>query len=100
MNIVNEQSKLFSENFAILSALELKLNAINNASLLSENWLTLEQACVYLRMSKKTLQKLRDNGDLGFSQFGNKIYILESEILAMLERNYEPGLNEDIEGDC
>jgi excisionase family DNA binding protein len=56
-----------------------------------KEWLTIEEACEYLQVSKSTIQNYRRNGVLGFSQINSKIYFRRSDLLAHLEKHYVPG---------
>lgn len=42
-----------------------------------------------LNLSKSTLQKLRDDGHIGFSQVGGKFYYRQHDINEMIEKNYK-----------
>ncbi|MBK9730296.1 MAG: helix-turn-helix domain-containing protein [Chitinophagaceae bacterium] len=42
-----------------------------------------------LKVSKRTLQNYRDNGDLSFSQVGAKLLYRTSDIDDFLKRNYK-----------
>jgi len=39
-----------------------------------------EQACEYLKLSKRTVQILRDKGEIKFSQYGSKILYKRSDL--------------------
>lgn len=43
-----------------------------------------------LNISKSTLQKMRDEGLIGFSQVQGKFYYRQSDINEMLEKHYQP----------
>ena len=43
-----------------------------------------------MSISKRTAQNWRDNGKIGFSQIGNKIYYKLADIDALIEGNYNP----------
>jgi hypothetical protein len=43
-----------------------------------------------LKISKSTLQKMRDEGYIGFSQVNGKFYYRQSDINEMLEKNFKP----------
>ena len=53
-----------------------------------EHYLTGEEVCERLCISKRTLQDYRDTGLLGYVQLPGKIIYRESEILDLLERYY------------
>jgi superfamily II DNA helicase RecQ len=43
-----------------------------------------------LNISKSTLQRMRDEGLIGFSQVQGKFYYRQSDINEMLDRHYKP----------
>lgn len=53
-----------------------------------EVYLSGEDLCKLLHISKRTLQQYRDDNILPFIQIGGKIIYKESDILAILEQNY------------
>ena len=57
---------------------------------LPERWLDIQEACIVLNVSKRTLQTYRDSGVLSFSQIGSKIYYKAADIQQHLEKYYKP----------
>ncbi|WP_133576201.1 MULTISPECIES: helix-turn-helix domain-containing protein [Bacteroidota] len=53
-----------------------------------EIYLSGENVCRLLHISKRTLQQYRDDNILPFIQIGGKIIYKESDILTVLEQNY------------
>ena len=53
-----------------------------------EIYLSGEDVCKLLHISKRTLQQYRDDNILPYIQIGGKIIYKESDILTILERNY------------
>ncbi|MBX9449539.1 MAG: helix-turn-helix domain-containing protein [Taibaiella sp.] len=53
-----------------------------------EIYLSGEDMCKLLHISKRTLQQYRDDNILPYIQIGGKIIYKESDILTILERNY------------
>lgn len=53
-----------------------------------EIYLSGENLCRLLHISKRTLQQYRDDNILPFIQIGGKIIYKESDILHILEKNY------------
>ena len=53
-----------------------------------EIYLSVEDVCKLLHISKRTLQQYRDDKILPFIQIGGKIIYKESDILAVLDQNY------------
>ena len=52
------------------------------------DWLDIQEACVALKVSKRTLQACRDTGCIGFSKFGGKVYFKASDIKKHLDAHY------------
>ncbi|MBU8882205.1 helix-turn-helix domain-containing protein [Kaistella sp. DKR-2] len=53
-----------------------------------EIYLSGEDVCKLLRISKRTLQQYRDDNILPYIQIGGKIIYMESDIMKALEKNY------------
>ena len=53
-----------------------------------EIYLSGEDVCKLLHISKRTLQQYRDDNILPYIQIGGKIIYKESDILTILEQNY------------
>jgi hypothetical protein len=51
-------------------------------------WLDNKEAIKLLSVSSRTLQNWRDNGLLGFSQIGSKIYYSRQDIDLMLQQHH------------
>lgn len=47
-------------------------------------WLTGEEVCGQLRISPRTLQKLRDRGFIGYSQIGYKFYYKPEDVKRLI----------------
>ena len=54
-----------------------------------EIYLTGERVCEILHISKRTLQQYRDDGLMPFIKLQRKILFRESDIIKMLEDNYQ-----------
>ncbi|WP_159730873.1 helix-turn-helix domain-containing protein [Sphingobacterium sp. 18053] len=55
-----------------------------------EIYLSGEQVCEMLHISKRTLQQYRDDGLIPFIKLERKILFRESDIVKVLEDNYQP----------
>lgn len=53
-----------------------------------ESWIDGQDVMLVLKISKRTLQSLRDNGTLPFSRIKGKFYYRVSDLDALLENNY------------
>lgn len=83
------------ETLEALNELSNKLDylfSIYKPALNGEHYLTGEQLCKFLNISKRTLQGYRDSGVIPFISIFGKLLYKESDILAILEENYVPRL--------
>ncbi len=46
----------------------------------TNEWLDHYEVCLKLRISKRTLQTLRDNGTLAYTKIGNRTYYLPEDV--------------------
>ena len=84
------QMQMFAQLMeGILKKLE-RYCASSRPMLGGEVYLTGEEVCKQLRLSPRTLQDYRDNGTVAYCKIGGKILYKQSDIQAMLERNYYP----------
>jgi hypothetical protein len=61
---------------------------------LPDRWLDIQETCLLLNVSKRTLQTYRDTGILPFSQIGSKIYYKAVDIQKHLEKHYKPAFKQ------
>jgi len=85
--IVDEH--LFDKLMGKIDKLTDKVDSIGlNANTgLKEKWYVTDEVCKILNISRRTLQKLRDNGSVLFTKTGKKIYYKATDVEAFLE-NY------------
>ena len=69
-----------------LKGIMLKTQYLSDEQLFCDN----EEFIKILRISRRTAQLWRDNGTIGFSQLGNKIYYKISDIQKLINDNYKP----------
>jgi hypothetical protein len=55
---------------------------------LGEEWIDSRQAMTVLKIKKRALQKLRDNGLLPFSLIRGKLYYKSTDLESLLKTNY------------
>jgi 3-methyladenine DNA glycosylase Tag len=60
-------------------------------------WLDETQVCDYLKISPKTLQRLRKSGDIKFSTVAKKHHYKAGDVKALMERNAVKSSREQIE---
>lgn len=92
----NERLIALESSIAHLS-MEIKIikDKISNSdsAINDDKWLSNPDVLKQLRISKRTLQTLRDTGKLKFSKSGGKIYYKQSDIKKYLELNYDSWRN-------
>ena len=71
-----------------IDAIAGSINHKQNQNPLTDKWLDIQEVCLLLKISKRTLQSYRDNGILPFSQVSGKIYFKASDIEEHLEKHY------------
>ena len=54
-----------------------------------ENWLDNQEVCLLLRISKRTLQRYRNNGVLKFYSIYHKTYYKESDLHEFIRNNFD-----------
>lgn len=78
----------------LVSKIDSIAHAVNKAKFnndpLDEKWLDVQETCLALKISKRTLQAYRDNRVLPYSQISGKIYFKAKDIQQYLENNYKP----------
>ena len=98
MEILNKKSE---EVVSFLSVLDESLDSMKVAltnrtpHLKGEEYLTNNDVSKLLNVSIRSLQDWRDNGTIGYIQISGKILYRQSDILKLLEDNYEKSWRED-----
>lgn len=90
MEVITIESKAFQEILNQLNQIQSKIEWNEKDKPFNDTWLNNEEVCKLLKVSKRTLQKYRDEGLLGFSQTGSKIYYKASDVETYLKANYNP----------
>ena len=90
MEVITIDSEAFAKIITKLNSIEdnfkkLKEKAENP---LKDMWLDNQDVMLLLKISKRTLQRYRDENILAFSQIGNKMYYKSKDIDLFLENNY------------
>ncbi|MCW3807327.1 helix-turn-helix domain-containing protein [Plebeiibacterium marinum] len=85
MNVITIESEAYKAIVdkldSLLQFLDLNHNSVNP----DEAWIDGEDVCTYLRISQRTLQRLRSSGNITYSTLGGKTYYTISEIKRVLE---------------
>ena len=80
-----EQQEMIAQLRAYIEIILKNYRPVTNG----EIYLSGEEVCRILHISKRTLQQYRDDSILPFIQIGGKIIYKESDILEVLESNYK-----------
>lgn len=96
-NLKTPMDLLTNENWEIIEQQEIITRLKNYIEIILKNYrpvmggeiyLSGEEVCQLLHISKRTLQQYRDDNIVPFIQIEGKIIYKESDILLILERNY------------
>ena len=88
MLIIEKQA--LDELTSRLDTLKTKLDSLYvNSGVAPQKWLDIQQVCMRLSISKRTLQNLRDSGVLPFTKIGGKVFYKPEDIEKMLLLNYK-----------
>ncbi|EFK59653.1 helix-turn-helix domain-containing protein [Sphingobacterium spiritivorum] len=90
IEVITLEHSVFQEIVETLQAIKKNIDSNDGTGPSIGTWLTTEEVSKLLKVSKRTLQKYRDEGKLGFSQIGSKIYYRSTDIDAFLLENYNP----------
>jgi len=88
MQLVQISVEDYNKIWETLKSIEAKIDSKSNQFSIKDQWLDIQDACLILRVSKRTLQSYRDNRILPFSQISGKIYFKISDIQDLLEKHY------------
>lgn len=86
--------KEFNENFnkiiSILERIEMHVTALkgNESKLIQTGLLDNQDLCIYLKVSKRTLQRYRRSGKLPFHRIGQKTFYLEDDVKEFLRLHF------------
>jgi len=81
MNAILFTKEEFDDLLQRITSIDKKLDlALPHEGNSSNKWLSIPETCQLLGISKRTLQKYRDEGMISFTQVGNKIYFKQVDI--------------------
>jgi hypothetical protein len=89
MNVITIEHEAFQQITDRLAAIEKGLHQSVEQHF-ENTWMDGQKVLKLLDISRSTLQAYRDQGKLGFSQIGRKMYYRASEVLAFLENHHQP----------
>lgn len=92
--ITKEDCQAIVDSLIQTRAQVCKLREIYKPSFSGEHYLSGEELCKILHISKRTLQEYRDNQMIPYVSLPGKMLYKESDIFAFLEENYIPAMVE------
>ncbi|MCW3806195.1 helix-turn-helix domain-containing protein [Plebeiibacterium marinum] len=85
MNVITIESEAYKALIEKIDSLS-RFVELNQPSVNPEDaWIDGEDVCQYLRISQRTLQRLRSTGNITYSSLGGKVYYTIAEIKKLLE---------------
>ena len=88
MEIVNIEAGTFKEMITSIRLLKEKLENLKSrqTSKSLDDWMDNQKVCMALNISQRTLQALRSNGTLPFSQIDRKTYYRRQDVIRLIEK--------------
>ena len=88
MEVITIESKAFKQLMVKLEALSEYVYSMERpVENKDENWVDSQEVCQFLKISERTLQRLRKNGKVTYSCIGGKYYYQIIEIKKLLRAN-------------
>lgn len=91
MELMTREHDVIKGLFSIIYRLKEEIADISDTcrpSMNGEVYMDHEEVCKVLRVSRRTLQQYRDDGILPYIQLPGKVIYRESDIMQLLEDNY------------
>ena len=88
--ILEKDCRAMLEELSELSAYIREMRMYYKPQMNGERYLTGEEVCQALKITKRTLQQYRDDGVIPFVAMPGRMLYRESDLLALWEKNYVP----------
>ncbi len=85
MNVITIESEAFKALVDKIESLSQVFDTNQQKVNPDEAWVDSDDVCLYLKISQRTLQRLRSSGKITYSTIGGKTYYTISEIKKLLE---------------
>lgn len=85
MNVITIESEAYQALVDKIDSLSQLLDAHHQTVDPEEAWVDSDDVCSFLKISPRTLQRLRSSGNITYSTLGGKTYYTISEIKKLLE---------------
>lgn len=92
--ITKEDCQPTIDTLALIKTRISKLTETYKPTFCGERYLSGEEVCKALHISKRTLQEYRDRHLIPYISLPGKMLYKESDIVSLLEENYIPVINE------
>lgn len=88
MEIVSIEVETFKEMKTALNNFSTIVRQVvsNNPSKTMNEWLDNQDVCLLLKISQRTLQNLRDNGSIPYTQIKRKTFYKQEDVLRFIEK--------------
>ncbi|MDR2954838.1 MAG: helix-turn-helix domain-containing protein [Prevotella sp.] len=86
MEIINIESETFEAMLSTVANVEKRMEHLcrQHGGRESTQWMDNQDVCILLNISPRTLQTLRDNGTLAYSQISHKTYYKPEDVQKIL----------------
>ena len=87
MEIVSIDASTFEEMLLRVDILSRKFSVFQNRSMSNSlgKWIDGQEVCMFLRIESRTLQTLRDNRTLAYTQIGKKIFYRPEDVKGIVK---------------
>ena len=87
MTILNIEERAFEAMIARFESFTQKVEQIcqRNGDKSLKQWLDNQDVCMLLNIKPRTLQTYRDNGTIGYTQIGHKMYYRPEDVMKLLK---------------
>ena len=89
LDLIIFERKAFEEFATKIEQFILRVSnspVVKNGKKKTNNWLDHQDVCQRLKISKRTLQTLRDNGTLAYTKIGNRTYYLPEDVDSIITK--------------
>ena len=85
IEIVNIEKKTYEKFVGQFESFVKKMMGNRGTNKCLGDWLDNDEVCRNLKISKRTLQTLRDNGTLAYSQISHKTYYKQEDVQSVID---------------
>ena len=87
MDVILIESSVWKALHEKMEKILARINELEMQKMKNE-WLTTEQVMGILKISKRTMQRYRDNGLISFAQVGSRVFYRSEDVETFLENHY------------